>query len=209
MAARYYGSISREVAALCYAQPLVRSWARYKTRGLGWASKPLELAAQECCSFRMPWSGSGVLVYWTEEWRNRTELLGGVVGRLESLGWPKLIDTGWTDWDLELCCGHSTAVQICTTQEEHGRKRRLIRARYRVRLREFAKTVFTVSLMIILGAAFVHVGMASACAAVLLVALATIWWRGTRAASQRLRIVGGVASEITLIPLPIAARSRH
>jgi len=209
MAPKYDGFASRlVVAALCYAQPLVRSWARYKTGGLGWAAKPLELAPQECCSFRIPRSGSGALTYWTEEWRDRTELLGGLVGRLEALRWPKTIDTGWTDWDLELYCGPCTAVQICTAQEEHGGKKRLIRVRYRVRLREFAKTVFTVVLMLTLGAAFVHVGVAVACAAALVAGLATIWWRGMCVASQLLRIVDGLASEMRLIPCPTAAHDR-
>jgi GT2 family glycosyltransferase len=209
MAPEYDGFVSRlVVAGLCYAQPLVRSWARYKRRGFGLAAQRLELPTSEYCRFRRPWSGYGALSYWTEEWRDRMELLRGVVSQLEALRWPKTIDTGWTDWDLELYCGPWTAVQICTTQEEHGGKKRLIRVRYRVRLREFAKAVVTVSLLLIIGAAFVHIGLATACTAALIAGLAMIWWRGIRAAAQLLRVIDGVASELRLITCPVVARSR-
>jgi hypothetical protein len=45
----------------------------------------------------------------------------------------KVIDSGWSDWDLEASLDPWTGVRVCTAQEDHGSGRRLIRLRYRLR----------------------------------------------------------------------------
>src|SRR5436309_965325 len=63
------------VTALCYAQPLVRSWSRYRTRLLAYrppASPTLPGARGQ----RLPLSGEATAAYWSEEGYERTELLG-------------------------------------------------------------------------------------------------------------------------------------
>src|SRR5262245_10053044 len=108
------GLVSRLVVmGLCYGQPLVRSWARYRARIFAPAAVPPYLPSVEPGDVRVPWTGRGKLTYWTEEYRDRTELLGLVVNRLEKLRWPKVIDAGWSDWDLEVLRHVWTAVQIC------------------------------------------------------------------------------------------------
>src|SRR5262252_8311340 len=77
------------VAALCYAQPLVRSWHRYRTRLFHYrvpkADPGLMIGRRECLSF---W-GRLVVAYWTEEGCDRTELLGLAIAYLTEHGWGK------------------------------------------------------------------------------------------------------------------------
>ncbi len=187
------------VAALCYAQPLVRSWARYRT----WALTPrsvrhLPLAAEGRLT-PLPWWGRRNVVYWTEDGRDRTELLGDVLSRLTDLRWPQVIDAGWSDWDLEVYCHPCTALQICTTQEEHGGQKRLIRVRYRLTLRRIAVAAMLAGGLITLAASQLHLGLAAASVVLGLVVLAAAGWRGARAAAQVTRIVDGAAIRLGLI----------
>jgi hypothetical protein len=60
--------------ALCYAQPLVRSWRRYQTRLFGYCS-PLSIPDTGKATLqRMPRSGRDERAYWSEEGYERTEL---------------------------------------------------------------------------------------------------------------------------------------
>ena len=198
---RQYDSLSSRaiVAALCYAQPLRRSWARYRT----WILSPksvrhLPLPA-EGRTTSLPWWGVRKVVYWTEDGRDRTELLGDVLARLSELRWPKLIDAGWSNWDLEVYCHPCTALQICTTQEEHGGPKRLIRVRYRLKFRRIAIVVIVAGCLLLLAACQLHLGLAAAIAVTGLVWLAYIGWRGAAAAAQVTRIVDGAAMRLGLI----------
>src|SRR5262249_13332145 len=117
---------------LCYTQPLVRSWSRYRTRFFAYrppVAGPVPDKSRNPLSF----SGKPIVHYWTEEGAARIELLGTVVAYLNERRWGKTLDTGWRDWDLEIYCHPWTVVQVCTAQEEHGSGKRLIRARFGLR----------------------------------------------------------------------------
>jgi len=187
------------VAALCYAQPLVRSWARYRT----WILAPTAVRHRPTPSegrlTRLPaWCRCNI-AYWTEAGRDRTELLRDVLDRLTALRWPKVIDTGWSDWDLQVDCHPWTALRISTTQEEHGSGKRLIRVRYRLRFRRIAIVTLVAGCLLILAASRLHIGLAAVSGVIGLVALAAVWWRGATAAAQVTRIVDGAASRLGLI----------
>ena len=91
------------VAALCYAQPLVRSWQRYRTwlfafpRPGDGPPDPVEGPPEP-----VPLTGRRTVEYWSEEWRDRTELLNAVVAYLTEHRWGRAIDSGWSGWDLEV-----------------------------------------------------------------------------------------------------------
>jgi hypothetical protein len=90
------------IMALCYLQPLVRSWARYRTGLFAYrppvAEPSLADGPREC----LPLGGTREVAYWSEEGRDRTELLAEVVTYLNARRWGKTIDSGWADWDLEI-----------------------------------------------------------------------------------------------------------
>jgi GT2 family glycosyltransferase len=123
------------VAGLCYAQPLVRSWKRYRTRLMSTPAlyRPEDRTAPG--QLRLPLTGRMTLGYWSDSGdsgRGRAEFLDRLVTRLDRQRWEKVIDSGWSDWDVELGCHPWAVLQVCTTQEDHGGRRHLIRVRYRV-----------------------------------------------------------------------------
>src|SRR5262249_61278331 len=79
--------------------------------------------------------------YWTEGGYARTELLALVIAYLNENGWGKTIDSGWSDWDVEIYCHPWTVVQACTAQEDHGSGKRLIRVRFRLRPSGYLKVL--------------------------------------------------------------------
>jgi hypothetical protein len=117
------------VAWLCYAQPLVRSWARYWTRLAAHreiqATPPTD---QE--RFRLPLWGTLCRAYWDDRCRDRTELLHRGADELVAMHWAKEADAGWSDWDLQFSRDPWTVVRVSTVQEDHGSGRRLIRLRF-------------------------------------------------------------------------------
>jgi hypothetical protein len=131
---RHRGPAARlVVAALCYAQPLARSWKRYRTRLFSYSPPAPPTGAPPGDPPRLGPAGRRVTDYWSEEGRDRTELLARVVRYLAEHRWGTVIDSGWSDWDVQLDCHPWAVLQVCTAQEDHGGRRHLIRVRYRVR----------------------------------------------------------------------------
>ena len=115
------------VMGLCYAQPLVRSWARYKTRYFSRRG-----AARPGNSLRTKSSGWHVArtsTYWGERGQERVDLLHRVLNKLSQQQCAKTIDTGWRSSDVEVDCGPWSTIHLRTVQEDHGAQRRLIRVR--------------------------------------------------------------------------------
>jgi hypothetical protein len=90
-------------------------------------------------------------------------------------------------------------LRVCTTQEEHGGKKRLIRVRYRLRPRNIA--LFMAAAGFVLSAIALRLHPAIAASALLLWAtgLVVAWRRGVAAATRITSIVDGVAKELGLI----------
>jgi GT2 family glycosyltransferase len=181
---QYDGLLSRFlIACFCYVQPLVRSWRRYRTHLLAPARPDAPLALRDEYPQPLPVTGRLVLSYWTEEGHERTELLGRVLAYLDELRWGTVIDTGWTEWDLQLYCHAWTTLQVCTTQENHGSGKQLIRVRYRQGLRTHSKLLLAVAILSA-GIALVTASwLPAAISAVVLAFLVAVWWHGTYAAS--------------------------
>jgi GT2 family glycosyltransferase len=186
------------VAALCYAQPLVRSWARYRTRLFN-GRKPMEEVLPDGASARrFPAAGRLDAAYWGERGQDRTELLGAIVADLRARRWGTVIDTGWSDWDLRIDCDRWNMVEVSTTQENHGGNRRLIRARFRLRPRDSAGLIVMVAGLAVAGAACVHAAAGAAALAILLPVGLLEWWRGLGRASQVARVFDAVARRLEL-----------
>jgi len=194
--ARYRGLKSRLlIAALCYVQPLVRSWVRYRTRffpPLPKTEVPIVVSGAG-----LPLSGLLIVEYWDEEWRERTKLIERVVDHLNNHRWAIEIDSGWSDWDITLYCHPWTSVHVCTTQEDHGNGKRLIRVRYALRTTGHTKLI-GVLCAISAVAAFYH-PLFWMIALVLLYCFLIAWWQGTTLASQAIGIVDSLARDMGLV----------
>src|SRR5262249_54322217 len=131
---RHGGWRSRlRVAALCYAQPLVRSWARYRTR---WFPGEISRAAPATADGpppRLPTPGRAVCRYWGTDGCIRAVFLNRLLARLAEQRWGAVIDRGWSDWDVRIDEDGWTALQLCTVGEDHGSGKYLFRVRYRLR----------------------------------------------------------------------------
>jgi O-antigen biosynthesis protein len=186
------------VAGLCYAQPLVRSWKRYRTWLLSFPN-PGHPDGVTGPAPRLPVSGAMRVEYWSEDWRDRTELLNKVTAYLAEHRWATVVDSGWSAWDAEVSGDRWTVVRVCTAQEDHGSGKRLIRLRYRLR---FRGTLHLIGWAAVAGAglggainAFLGIGVA----AVAIGFLGAVWWRGLRLAGRLARLVELAAGELKLI----------
>src|SRR5262249_14764723 len=120
------------IAALCFAQPLVRSWTRYRTRLSSQRAPGPDTSSSEAPEPRLPLAGRWSVAYWSETGQDRTELLREAMAVLDQLRWGRVVDTGWFEGDLAVYCDSGLIPKVVTAQEEHGQGRRLIRVRYRL-----------------------------------------------------------------------------
>jgi O-antigen biosynthesis protein len=195
------------VAVLCYLQPLIRSWSRYRTRlSAFWATAarpPLEGGPFR----RLPPSGRLMVNYWSEEWRERTELLDRAVAYLNGNCWGKVIDSGWSAWDLRIYFSPWTVVEVCTVQEDHGSGKRLIRAGFRLRPSNYLKAVVGVGLVAAAGAGLFSSWILIAESVALLGACLVLWRRATYRAAQVVGIFDALGREMCLIRCDPAAEA--
>jgi GT2 family glycosyltransferase len=184
------------VLALCYAQPLVRSWARYRTRLFAYRPPvffPSLLAGRR----RLPLSGRGAASYWSENGLGRLQLLGLVIHYLNEHRWGRALDSGWSDWDLEVYCHPWTVVRVFTTQEDHGSNRHLVRVRFRLRPSGYLGALGGLAALAGATACF-GVWEAAVVAAGLLGGCLGLWWRGTSRARQVLALFDHWADQLGL-----------
>jgi GT2 family glycosyltransferase len=186
------------VAWLCYAQPLVRSWARYRTRLAAHRDMQAPPMADEDRS-RLPLWRPLHRAYWDDRWRNRTELLHRGAEELTALRWARVTDAGWSDWDLEFSRDPWTVVRVSSAQEDHGSGRRLIRLRYI--LRRDSLVPLSLGLAGVAGVLAAASGAWSSVAGAAAVAGIIIgqWWLGARRAARVVAAFDRVAAAMGLV----------
>lgn len=196
------------VAALCLAQPLVRSWARYKTRLFPPPITPREEDLSETHVVHLPMSGQQAVSYWDEAWRDRTELLDTIVRYFGDHRWAIKVDSGWTDWDLEIYCHPWSVLRICTAQEDHGSGKRLIRVRYRMESSEYLRMLLLAAITMALFALGLRSMPFAAVGGVIGLISISLWWRGRRLTSRAAGIVDNLAKEMGMIACPRVSSDR-
>ncbi|MEX2430754.1 MAG: hypothetical protein WD645_02410, partial [Dehalococcoidia bacterium] len=206
LAAHHDGALSRVlVMLLCYAQPLVRSWYRQRTRLFSYQRPAGKLPELEGTCQRLPLLRSHTAEYWSEEGIERTHLLGVVIAHLNEHGWSKTIDTGWESWDVEVFSSPWSVVRIATAQEEHGGGKRLIRVRYHTRPSGYSQTVWGLGgILAALAVAFWSWPYAVT-SGLLLAAGSVAYWRGARRGAFAVSLVRRVAEDLGLILCGAAA----
>jgi hypothetical protein len=196
----YDGVLARLiVAGLCYAQPLLRSWKRYRTRIFADHAPPAPGPREGKGTDRLPLTGRRTVGYWTEDGIGRVQLLGCVIAYLNEHRWGKAVDSGWGDADLEIHCRPLGVVRVCTVEEGHGGPRRLIRVRYRLRP--------GAPLYLAAGAGLTAAGVAAGlgswpAAAVAGTCFAVwfgLWWLATRRAARVLAVFDTWAADLGLL----------
>jgi GT2 family glycosyltransferase len=198
--AEHDGFLSRVVvAAMSYAQPLVRSWQRHRTWLFGFPTPGTAHDPVPAPPEPIPLTGVRTLEFWSEEWRDRSELLRLVAAYLAEHRWGRVIDSGWSGWDLEASGERFTAVRVVTVQEDHGGPRRLIRVRLRVRPRSPFWLLAGLFGGLTAVAALAHPALAATAAAVSAGLLGLLWRCGLRTAGQFTWVVGSAAAKMDLV----------
>jgi GT2 family glycosyltransferase len=187
------------VMALCYAQPLIRSWWRYRTRLLAYRPPQGDIRALERHGGSMPLSGRHTVDYWSEDGPGRLELLGCVVLYLNEHRWGRVIDSGWSDWDLEIYCHPWTAVRVFTAEEEHGGNRKLIHVRYRLRTSGYLSAAAVLSVVASAVVTLFWPSLGAPVAALVLAGGLTIWGRGVGRAAHVLALFDRWAEDLGMI----------
>jgi GT2 family glycosyltransferase len=199
LAPAHDGPIARLlVMALCYVQPLVRSWRRYRTRLLAYRPPVGEVRDLERGGVRMPLSGGTEVVYWSEGGARRLQLLGCVIRYLNEHRWGRAIDSGWSDWDLEIYCHPWTIVRVFTVEEDHGSGRHLIRIRYRLWPSGYVTALVCLAALGVAAALF-WPWPAGAVTALSLVGFLTMWGRGVSRAAQVLALFDRWADDLGMV----------
>ena len=189
------------VAVLCYAQPLVRSWARYRTRWF--APRPVSGVPEGPAGrdHRLPLSGRRAVAYWSEEGVDRTALLGLAVAYFDEHRWGKVVDSGWSAFDLEIHGYRWTTLRVLTVQEEHGGGRRLIRVGYTLKTSAYLQAILAAAALGLLVAPVSPLVAIATSAALGALGLG-LWWHGARRASTVLRIIDKLADEVRMVRCP-------
>ncbi|MFL6527091.1 MAG: glycosyltransferase [Chthoniobacterales bacterium] len=120
------------VMFLAFAQPLVRGWSRYFTwlhfkrtpRAVISTHEPLPADALGSGSPRRR-------DYWSEEAKDRHDLLREIFTLLDAEGWRYSSDTGWQEWDVQIYGNFWWSITLQTVTEYHGGSKCLTRARLR------------------------------------------------------------------------------
>jgi GT2 family glycosyltransferase len=173
------------VAGLSYLQPLIRSWGRYATRLRVYRPPaPSESESPPRRTTRIPLTGRATAEYWTQAWRERSEVLERFVAELAESGWVRTVDAVQASWDVLVHCDRWTALQIRTVQEDHGSGRRLLRVCYRVRPTKLGWIVGAVAVAALAAGALLPSVAAAVYGAVLTAMGGLCWMRGTTIASR-------------------------
>jgi GT2 family glycosyltransferase len=198
--ARHAGFRSRcLVAWLCYAQPVVRSWARYRTRLFSYRPPRTDPDHVRGRLERLSLRGRRTVAYWTGDGYERTQLLGLVIAYLNERGWGRVIDSGWSDWDLLVYCHPWTAVEVQTAQQDYGGHDRIICVRYRLRPCRHLRALGALAVLAAGAAAGLQSWPVALGAGAALLACGGLWWRGTRRAAQALAVIDYLARGLGLV----------
>jgi GT2 family glycosyltransferase len=209
LAPEYEGFLSRLVLMwLCFAQPLVRSWSRYRTRFFAYRH-PVAGPVPGTAGNRLSLSGGRIAHYWTEDGSGRLEVLGMALAYLNEHRWGKTIDAGWRDWDLEIYCHPWTVVQVCTVQEDHGHGKRLIQVRFRLRTSGYTRLLVGGACASALVAAVSAFWPAAVLAALFAMTGLAAWARGVFRAAQAVAVFDIVARQLGLARCDAAIRAEN
>jgi hypothetical protein len=194
------------IAALCYAQPLVRSWARYRARLYSHRAPQADPALTGDLQQRWSWTGCRSVAYWSEAGNDRTELLGRAVAFMDEHRWGKVLDSGWCDWDMAVHCESGLILKVTTVQEEHGQAQRLIRIRYRLCPTARLMVLGSIGLVTVTIGAWSTPRVAMAAAALIVGFGARAWGRGLAAASRVMALFHTQAQRLHMVSCPEEAQ---
>jgi hypothetical protein len=116
---------------LFFLQPIVRGWARFKW---AWSERipphsRMLSAAETIPSCRHAEHREQIISYWSAGGLDRSTLLQRIIERLQGEHWPVKLDTGYSDYDLEIVGSNWARLRVTTVSEELEQGRHVFRCR--------------------------------------------------------------------------------
>ncbi|HZL43719.1 MAG TPA: glycosyltransferase [Verrucomicrobiae bacterium] len=164
------------VGLLFFLQPIVRGWARHRGR-LAFRTSPVgERQSLDSVALRASSEKLGQVQYWSEKRLERLAFITAIAQRLDSEGWSRRSDIGWSEYDLEIYGSRWSRLQLTTVAEDYSQDRQMIRCRLRSRWSLAAQILFWA----ILGIELLVIGMGNSWRPwswlLLLSAPVMVWW---------------------------------
>jgi hypothetical protein len=200
VAKQHDGFTSRMIVFLfSYLQPLVRSWARYRTKLFYFNPAASAPWLAKSNGLRFPLTGTQSVDYWSEMARDRLEMLQLAVEFLAHHRWGRIVDSGWTNWDLRIYCHPLVYLEVATTQENHGGNKRLIRVRQKMRPRNLTLAAAGLGALTLGLLAQSHPTAAGAGSVIGIAVAAALWLRATSLAKAAASLFDHIAEELGMI----------
>jgi GT2 family glycosyltransferase len=177
------------------AVPATDNSLRNALRGVPFPGTPRNAFPTDAAR-RLALGGRTSLAYWSESGTGRIELLTQAVAYMNEHRWGKLLDSGWSRWDVEVYCGSGLMLKIVTAQEEHDSGRRLVRVRYGLMPTGLHKLAALTVLTGVAASALAYPWLGASLALLAAASIAAAWCRGLRAASRVMRLFDLVAQRL-------------
>src|SRR4051812_1542206 len=135
------------IAYLHYRQPIARGWARYSVR------LKAKVLNDEAKGYRrhqeLPFDprDDDTLLYWSK-WYDRLTLLDRIQNEVRKTGWRMRVDSGWSNWDMEIYGSRYVKVRLTTATEHHHNVGMLTRVRVSLEMSKFCLVLFIASCML-------------------------------------------------------------
>jgi GT2 family glycosyltransferase len=187
------------VVALSYVQPLVRSYHRYRTRLCYFQSAASAPWPTDKASSTFSLNGRQKSAYWSETGIGRLKMLNRALELLSQYRWGRVVDSGWTAWDLRVYCDPLVYLQVRTTEENHGGNNRLIRVHQSIRPRDLTLLVLAVAAAGLVAFSLFRPIAGSILSVITGLIVLVLWLRCTRLAAKTAALFEHVASDLGMI----------
>jgi glycosyltransferase involved in cell wall biosynthesis len=129
------------VALLFFLQPIVRGWARHKTRLNLSSRRKLDFPAPET-PFANAFEPPSQIAFWSKNGVDRFAFLDRIVSKLKAAHWDATLDSGWLAHDLELAASRWTQSTLTTVNEYLAGNKIFLRCRLLAKWSGLAKILF-------------------------------------------------------------------
>jgi O-antigen biosynthesis protein len=117
------------IGLLCFLQPVVRGWARYRWRFTARSVRPTTFRRAGAAGPGWWERPHRQLAFFSEKGVTRLTFIRTVIEHFRAEGWEHRTDQGWARFDLEVYGRRWTRLQLTTVAEELGQNRRVLRCR--------------------------------------------------------------------------------
>lgn len=139
------------VALLFFLQPIVRGWARLRSR-LFYPSQPRKMSARAEAGIFHEAGPDLRIAYWSKGGAERLTFLQVIVSLLEREALPSKLDAGWSDYDVEIASNSWSRLYLTTVSEDLEQGKRVFRCRLNTVWSFKARVLFGIAAAFSIGA---------------------------------------------------------